>query len=274
MARTLPDPSTLDWGSMSKTEFKRNELAYELADEDNAVVQRRYRTPVKREYSTQEVLAVAFAAYRINDNKYVKHLQRFSEENNPPIFPNKDLVKYHFAKGAYWVPEDFKDFEPTAEDYDAVNEALTHFKSYTFKMLANQLGQFQQDVLKAVSGDKVVSQQMGLVAYVPELIKRELKENHFKKLLRTEYHNSEHIGKEKDAVEGVFKVLSSTYSRKWESNNYVCDYMGNIVSFMKVDVLQEGASYKFKAKVKAHSRNNLFDVNETRLNYVKVGQRV
>jgi hypothetical protein len=274
MARTLPDPSTLDWGSMSKAEFKRNELAFELADEDNAVVQRRYRTPVKREYSTQEAMAVAFAAYRINGNDYIKHLQRFSEENNPPVFPNKDLVKYHFARGAHWVPEDFTDFEPTAEDYDAVNDALAHFKNYTFKVLAGGLSSFQQDVLKAVSGDTVNSQQLGLVAYVPELVNRELKENAFKKLLRTEYHNSEHIGKEKDAIEGVFKVLNTNYSRKWESHNYVCDYMGNIVSFMKADVLEVGASYKFKAKVRNHTRNNLFDVNETRLNYVKVGQRV
>jgi hypothetical protein len=270
---TLPDPNTLNWGSMNKAEFKRNELAYELADEDNAI-KRLYKTSAKREYSTQEAMAVAFAAYRINGNDYIKYLQRFSEANNPTIFPNKDLVKYHFAKGAHWVPEDFVDFVPTAEDYDAVNDALAHFKSYTFKVLAGQLTSFQQDVLKAVSGNIVKSQQLGLVAYVPELVNRELKENAFKKLLRTEYHNSEHIGKEKDAIEGVFKVLSTNYSRKWESHNYVCDYMGNIVSFMKAEVLEEGASYKFKAKVRNHTRNNLFDVNETRLNYVKVGQRV
>jgi len=269
MANTLPDPSTLDWGSMSKSEFKRNELAYELADEDTSMKQL-YRAPSKREYSVQEALAVAFAAYRINGGAYNKTLRRFEEEQNDTVFPNKDLVKYHFANGAHWVPKDFIDFEPIAEDYDAVNDALNHFKSYTFKVLAGGLSPFQQDVLKAVTGDTVVSQQLGLVAYVPELVNRELGENAFKKLLRTDYHNSEHVGKEKDTIEGVFKVLYTNYSKKWESHNYVCDYMGNIVSFMKADIFEVGKSYKFKAKVRNHSRNKLFDVNETRLNYVKV----
>lgn len=269
MANTLPNPADLDWGSMSKSEFKRNELAYELADED-ASVKGLYRTPNKKEYSVQEALAVAFAAYRINGFEYNKNLRRFEEETNPTLFPNKDLVKYHFANGAHWVPKDFVDFESTAEDYDAVNDALTHFKSYTFKVLAGQLKPFQQDALKAISGDTVKSQQLGLVAYIPELVSRELKENAFKKLLRTEYHNSEHIGKEKDVLEGNIKILQRTYSRKWESNNYIADYMGNIVSFMKADVFEEGSRYNVKAKVKSHGRNRLFDVNETRLNYVKV----
>ena len=32
------DPNALDWGSMSKSEFKRAELHYELADEVNTFV--------------------------------------------------------------------------------------------------------------------------------------------------------------------------------------------------------------------------------------------
>lgn len=35
---TLPDPDTLDWGSMSKAEFKRRELEYELQHEENSYV--------------------------------------------------------------------------------------------------------------------------------------------------------------------------------------------------------------------------------------------
>lgn len=271
MANTLPDPNSLDWGSMSKSEFKRMELAYELADEDNAIISKPKNTykPAPKEFPVQEVLAAAFAAYRIN-NGYIKHTQRFSEPENATIFANKELVKNHFANGAHWVPTDFKGLDIRDEDYDNVKDAMDHFKSYTFKILANDLSAFQKDVFSAVQSDTVPSGKLGLVAYVPELIGRELKENAFKKLLRTEYHNSEHIGKEKDAIEGNIKILKRTYSSKWESNNYIADYMGNIVSFMKADVYAEGRRYSFKAKVKSHGRNSLFDINETRLNYVKV----
>ena len=42
------------------------------------------KKPIQKTAPTQEVLAIAFAAYRIN-GEYHKHTQRFSEENNPTI---------------------------------------------------------------------------------------------------------------------------------------------------------------------------------------------
>jgi hypothetical protein len=269
---TLPNPADLDWGAMSKAEFKRNELAYELAHEDNVTVSKPKNTykPAPKEFPVQEVLAAAFAAYRINGNQYLRDTRRFTEEENATVFANKELVKFHFAGNAHWVPNDFKGLNILDEDYDAVKDAMDHFKSYTFKLLANDLSNFQKNAFNAVQGETVHRNNLGIAAYVPELISRELKENAFKKLLRTEYHNSEHIGKEKDVLEGNIKILQRTYSSKWESNNYIADYMGNIVSFMKADVFEEGRRYEVKAKVKSHGRIRLFDVNETRLNYVKV----
>ena len=42
-----------------------------------------------------------------------------------------------------------------------------------------------------------------------------------------------YLGKEKDAVEGVVKILDKRYSSQWESYNYVAVMDGNLVSFMK-----------------------------------------
>ena len=44
-------------------------------------------------FKTQDVLAVAYAAYRKNKG-YVKDTFRFSEPTNETAFSNKDYVKY------------------------------------------------------------------------------------------------------------------------------------------------------------------------------------
>ena len=127
MTRTLPDPNTLDWGSMSKSEFKRTELAYELADEDSVKhsYNKTYRTLPLKTVTLTEALAVAYAAHRINGNTYVKHTQRYSEPENKTLFANKELVRYYWEKknnttDAKWLPSDFVMFEPTEDDWFTV----------------------------------------------------------------------------------------------------------------------------------------------------------
>ena len=96
MATKLPDPNTLDWGAMSKQEFNRMELAYELQDEDDTPITRK-PLPLKT-VSLQDALAVAYAAYRVNKETYIKETRRFTEEGNKTQFPNKDLVRYYWQK--------------------------------------------------------------------------------------------------------------------------------------------------------------------------------
>ena len=56
----------------------------------------------------------------------------------------------------------------------------------------------------------------------------------------------------------------------WESYNYVADFGGNVVSFMNKIKFNIDQRLNFKAKVKAHQENNLFKVQETRLNYLRI----
>ncbi len=223
---------------------------------------------MKQTYPVQDVLAVAFAAFRKNGG-YVKLTQRFSEPDKQTIYANKDLVKFHFLDSSAWFPPDFKRLEITEADYDAVDVALKHFRRYTLGVIGNQLTGFQEDVFKAVSGETVEAHRVGLLAYVPELVRREVEDAAFKKLLRTEYRDSQYVGSEKDNVEGVAKILSRFYSEQWQSYNYVADLTGNLVSFMVKDRFEIGDRQRIKAKVKGQGKNRAFDVNETRLNYVK-----
>ena len=271
---TLPNPSTLDWGSMSKSEFKRWELEYELADEGKNTVSYSKPLPPKTVKLT-DALAVAYAAYRINNNTYTKDTRRFSEGDNKTQFDNKSLVRFYWQKklntqDAQWLPSDFEMFEPTEEDYASVQEALKWMKRYVMLGLGN-LDNFKADMVKELSQDEIKIVGMGRIAFAPEFIARDQHESSLKKEIRVEYRDSQYLGKEKDSVEAVIAILDKRYSSQWESYNYTAvTTEGNLVSFMNKFAYDVGAMLRCKAKVKAQTKNRLFEANETRLNYVKL----
>jgi len=273
MGNTLPDPSTLDWGSMDKREFKRMELAYELAHEDNTPIARKPLPP--KTVALTDALAVAYAAYRINNNTYTKDTRRFSEGNNKTQFDNKSLVRYYWTKklqltDAPYLPSDFEMFEPTEEDYASVQEALKWMRRYVMLGLG-ELDGFKADMVKELSQDEVKVMGMGRVAYAPEFIARDQHESGLKKTIRVEYRNSKHIEPVGEKVETVVEVLDKRYSSQWESYNYTCVTTdGNLVSFMNKYEHTVGSRKRIKAKVKSHTKNKLFSADETRLNYVKL----
>ena len=227
-----------------------------------------------KQVSTVDALAVAYAAYRINDNTYSKDTRRFSEET-PTQFDNKSLVRYYWEKKnntseAQWIPTDFVMFEPTEKDYASVQEALKWMKRYVMIGLG-ELDSFKADMVTELSKEQVPFKGMGRIAFAPEFIKRDMHESNLKKEIRVEYRDSQYLGKEKDTVEAVIAILDKRYSTQWESYNYTAvTTEGNLVSFMNKFAYDVGAMLRCKAKVKAQTKNKLFEANETRLNYVKL----
>jgi hypothetical protein len=132
------------------------------------------------------------------------------------------------------------------------------------------LDDFKRDMIESVSQDTVPVNNLGRVAFIPEFVNRDKHETGLTKEIRIEYRDSQYLGKEKDVVEGVVKILDKRYSQQWESFNYVAVIDGNLVSFMNKFEHSVGDMKRIKGKVKAQTKNRLFSVNETRLNYVKI----
>ena len=262
---------------MALSQFKKDEIAFELRHEDARIKsnwdQRVWVLPMKTVPLT-DALAVAYAAYRINNNQYLKDTRRFSEENKTQ-FDNKSLVRFYWQKkmntsDAQWLPSDFVMFEPTEEDYANVQEALKWMKRYVMLGLG-ELNDFTRDMVNELDKKEVKIAGMGRIAYAPEFIKRDRHEHSLKKEIRVEYRDSQHLGKEKDPVEVVIIILDKRYSSQWESYNYTAvTTEGNLVSFMNKFDYAVGDMKRIKAKVKAQTKNKLFSANETRLNYVKL----
>lgn len=221
----------------------------------------------------QDMLALAYAAYRVNGNRYIKDTRRFSEDQ-PTQHANKDLVRYFLHQKGHapgvWVPDDYVPFAVTEEDYASVDRARSHFKRYTMDILGDSLTSFQRSVYEVYCQEQIAVNAAGLVSYLPELVDRELEDIAFKKLLRTEYRDSVHVGAVGDSVEGVAKILRGIYSKQWERWYYTAAINGNVYSFSNAHEHSVGSMKRIKAKVKGHTKNRSFAVDETQLNYVKL----
>jgi len=243
------------------SKFKQDEIAFELRHETKG------RVPLKT-VPTQEALAMAVAAQRINGG-YVKDTRRFSEPDNKTQFANKEIVKFAYHGDPSYLPTDYVRPVPTEEDYVQVAKIQKWMRRYVMLGLGD-LDDFKKDMIGAVVQDGVPVNNLGRVAFIPEFVKRDQHESGLKKEIRVEYRNSQYLGKEKDVVEGVVKILDKRYSQQWESFNYVAVIDGNLVSFMNKYEHAVGDMKRIKGKVKAQTQNKLFSANETRLNYVKL----
>jgi hypothetical protein len=246
---------------MALSIFKQAEIAFELAHETK-------RNVAAKTVSTQDALAVACAALRIN-GAYLKDTRRFSCEENLTQFANKELVKFAFENRPGMLPMDFIRPVPTEEDYAQVAEIQQWMKRYIMLGLGD-LDDFKKDMISAVAEDTVKVEYLGRVAYIPEFVKRDKHETGLKKEIRVEYRDSKYLGNVADIVEGVVKILDKRFSREWESFNYTAVMDGNLVSFMNRYDHEVGAMKRIKGKVKAQTKNKLFGADETRLNYVKL----
>jgi len=95
---------------------------------------------------------------------------------------------------------------------------------------------------------------VGRIAFAPEFIKRDQHENGLKKEIRVEYRDSQYLGKEKDNVEAVVKILDKRYSTQWESYNFTAVTTdGNLVSFMNKFEQNIGDMKRIKANIEAHN---------------------
>jgi hypothetical protein len=242
----------------TKEAFKKEELTQELMGE--------MQIKEIKQAKTSEVIAVACAAYRINKNEYVRDTRRFSTPENNTLFANKELVKMYF--GAY-RPEDYIPFQPTEEDYAQAEEIRKWMKRYVLLGLGD-LPEFKRDMVNAALQEETTKRYFGILAFIPAFVKRDKHESGLKKEIRVEYRDSKHLGKVKDTVEGVIKILDGRYSDRWESYNYTAVMDGNLVSFMNKYKHENGTMKRIKAKVRSLTENRLFGANETRLNYVKL----
>ena len=230
------------------------------------------------EYPTQRLLELAFAAHRLNGG-YIKDTRRYSE-GQATTYSNKEVVAYsaaYYNQPAEensvvktWIPSDFIPVKVTEEDLAAKAAADAHMRRYTL-LAMGKLSDFENDVYSAYCSDVMPVTRVGLIAYLPEFVNRELKEKAYKLRLKSEFANSQHYTK--DPVVGNCEILKVIrVSREFEESFYMHfgAIDGNLVCFARKEGYAEGMIYQITAKVKGQEKERETGLPMTRINYVKL----
>lgn len=219
------------------------------------------------EYPTQQLIELAFAAQRVNGG-YEKQTRRYSE-GQPTTFSNKELIVFSVHSDA-WRPEDFVSLTVTEEDRAAKEAADKHMRRYTMLAMGD-LPDFESNVFSAYASEKMPINRVGLIAYLPEFVNRELQAKIYKQRLKTEFANSKHYTT--DPVLGDCEILKVIrVSRDFDEPFYMHfgAVDGNLVCFAKKEGFAEGAVYQISAKVKGQESERETGLPMTRINYVKL----
>ena len=208
------------------------------------------------EFTADQVWACAAAAQRINGD-YLKEDQ-WMHNATPPYrskVANKTLVKQ-------WLrTNDFT--EVTEADYAAGRAARDHFKSYTFKAIAGQLNDFQQNAMRIATKDEFTGRDMYDFAVISCLPSVALRDAAHAELKREIFSSQPLPGDVGDTIVGDITVIRTRYSKEY--NKYRMDArMGeSIVDFWHTKELT--GELRIKGKIKQHRGNGA-----TQLNYVKI----
>ena len=219
-------------------------------------------------YPTKLLLELAFAANRINQG-YVKTTRRYSE-GQPTTFSNKEIVSFtaaHYLQDNPYLPSDFVPVKVTEEDRTALATAEKHMRRYTMLALGN-LNDFQADIFAAYSQTDTPVNSVGLIAYLPQFVERELEDKIYKGRLKSEFAKSAAI-KDKKII-GELEILKRIYSVNYETYFYTAGFNGNLVMFSNKFEYKTGEVFGFRANVKNQTVDNDTGLTVNRLNYVKL----
>ena len=222
------------------------------------------------DYDTRRILELAFAAQRINKD-YVKQTRRYSE-GQPTTWSNKEIVSlsaayYNNRNQQTYMPSDFVPVKVTDADYAALETADRHMRRYTMLALGN-LSDFQADVFAAYASDRVPAKRIGILAYFPQFVERELEDKIYKGRLKSEFANSSAI-KEKKII-GELEILKRVYSVNYETFFYTAGFNGNLVMFSNKFEYKTGEVFGFRANVKGQQTDRDTGLVVNKLNYVKL----
>ncbi len=231
------------------------------------------------EYHTEQLLELAFAAYRVNKG-YEKQTRRYSE--GPTVWSNKEIVAYSAAFYnkhkeedkilKTWIPEEFIPVQVTDADRAALENARQHMKRYSILALGN-ISDFDKDMFAAYSSETTPINKLGLVAYLPAFVERELTEKAYKLRLKKEFSESKHFEKDIAGNCEILKVLRVNKDYEEPFYMHFGAVNGNLVCFARKEGLSVGLVYNITAKVKGKDSERETGLPMTRINYVKLRKK-
>ena len=145
-------------------------------------------------------------------------------------------------------------------------------RRYTMLALGD-LPDFEKDLFAAYSSDKMPVGRVGLIAYLPAFIERQVKDKVYKQRLKTEFDESRHL--EGDRLEPteveILKVIPLNSDWIAEPAYMHFGAIGkDLVCFTQKQMYAVGDVYDIVARIKGKDKERESGLPMTRLNYVKL----
>jgi hypothetical protein len=219
-------------------------------------------------FTKTEILSASIVANKFND-KYVKTSGSFDiheGEFKKVGFSNKEILIGILTNYRHLI---------TDKIYQEAKEIMSYLESkFTFKILADNLTEFENGIAKFLAEDSSLSSHvMGIAAYIPTYYKTNTKNDE----LKDRSNQSGHLGQIGDKINTEIEILTSKYiaTTQYGGSGYMVNAITNDnhrLSFFTTneDIANSKNNIKISCKVKALGTAWKDDtVNETKVNYVK-----
>ena len=245
------------------SQFKRDEIAFELRHEDDEIRAQKYQArfapkpakPASVLYTADQVWGAAVVADRVNGGNYYKvpNVQIENDQYVTKNRTNRDLMLDALSTGVS---------EADQAEGRAVRE--WHQKNLTLKSLKGNLSDFDRSMMDMINLDNFDTRaDRYALSLVPSQVRAYT--NGRREEDARERSIGGHIGQEGDKVTLDVEVVRSNYSQKWTVwfNNAITKE-GKMIFFSYREQLAAGAQLRIQGTVKAHRDDS------TQLNRVKV----
>lgn len=224
----------------------------------------------------RQVLELACSAERLN-KLYVK-------ETTPIYSDDGKIMSYTWANKMLVLlmlyPENYKkshEDEPPPpllrviqEDRDLADEVQKYFRRLLFSAVQGD-NEFQTKVNAILENGQVSASEIGFVACLPSVYKRDYARNKIKK--QAKILDNTYLGEVgSNITDKDCEILESQRSKNFDAWNVCAIIENKMVSWMSKVDLKLGPAVVVKAKVKDHSKHWQHENAVTRLNYVKAVQ--
>lgn len=223
--------------------------------------------------ATQELAAIAFAAYRVNNNSIYKYNQMYNATIGDivNVVTNKQLMS-NTVGGNYADPEGVK-LTVTEEDRTAAAEAINVVQQDCMlqTLIGRRISDFVQKVCSLADKETATEMDIGLMTYLPNVTAQIRQRQAADEAAGDLAFTSQYVGNIGEKIELDFTMVQSKYIQSincWSVFGH--DSNGNAIQYLTTkEELTKSA--RIKGKVKGHQQDQYRkNAPVTNLNYVKL----
>lgn len=226
-----------------------------------------------REFKVHTILELSCAAYRTL-GRYIKERDMWrmnlNPKETPTEIPTRQLIRSTLRLERWEDQMPPKDLVVTDEDREFANEIKRYFKRLTFTLIEKD-NLFDSNINKLLISEYMTENNIGYIAYVPEMYHREVKNTRMKKAINQ--CDNEHLGAIGQQLFDLdAEIIHVSMSKNYEAWNISAIIDNKMCSWMSKRELKLGPAVIVMAKVKDFTTDIRWENPVTRLNYVRAAQ--